>query len=371
MDEKLLQEWMAPIWQGNRVWEEPVCFFEDAGGEIKGGRLLYAPEEMLQLTNHDATIVYELHKDYQLTEHGIRLTEGSRIPILKRENYCSAFQGEKGTEWLCLPGREEMIHILPEVYKYQLLATYTHKEHRGAEVPGNKYTKLPRMKEKLAKQQGVHLVFFGDSITAGWEASGADEMTIDMYSLQPLHVSSKRYPYMPVWAELVTKCLKRQYPGAEITKDNLAAGGSHTQWGIEHMEELFGRVAAPDVVFIGFGMNCMWEPAEVYIQRIQRMMAFVKGRNPDCEFVLYPAMVANPEMAAYQHHNMQEFEEKLLELAQGEAGIAAAPIYSRFRELIHRGKEYYEISGNCVNHPNDFSIRVYAQTIWAAMNFMD
>ena len=32
--------WLDRIWEGNIVYEEPVCFAEEADGTITGGKLL-------------------------------------------------------------------------------------------------------------------------------------------------------------------------------------------------------------------------------------------------------------------------------------------------------------------------------------------
>jgi hypothetical protein len=48
-------------------------------------------------------------------------------------------------------------------------------------------------------------------------------------------------------------------------------------------------------------------------------------------------------------------------------GVAAVPVNTMFHELIRCGKKYMDISGNCVNHPNDFSVRIYAQVILSVL----
>ena len=367
-NEEMFSNWLMPIWTGGTVWEEPVCFFEDGQGVIQGGSLVYAPNEVVKVMNHDATIIFEENRDYEVTKAGIRLMEGSRIPLLKRESYIGQFTGDTDVEWLCLPGKKQYVRIFSEITQYQVLVTYETAEGtwRGP-VPSRQGGKLVNTYRKLERGEPLHIVFYGDSITAGWEASGADEKAVDMYSLEPMEIKFSRYPHMPVWAELVTEKIRRTYPQAVITKDNLSAGGSTAQWGLEHVNELFDRVATPDLVLVGFGMNCMWDPPEVFINYISGICGELRKRNSNCEFVLYPAMVANPEMSAYQNDNMCSYEKALENYASNQSGMVAAPIHSMFRKMVEQGKQYYEISGNAVNHPNDFSIRLYAQIIWETL----
>ena len=37
---------LTRIWKGNFVYQEPICFSEDAEGHIAGGQLLYQPEHI-------------------------------------------------------------------------------------------------------------------------------------------------------------------------------------------------------------------------------------------------------------------------------------------------------------------------------------
>ncbi len=368
MAEQRLNEWLAPVWKGGEIWEESVCFYEDGLKNEQGGNLLYTPKKITKITNHDGTIAYEEGKDYTVTERGIVRTADSRIPVLKREEYCKPYNDEPWAGWLCLEGKKEFILILPHVYQYQVLVTYEAGESWTGLVPERMGTRLTKTYEKLENGQPLHIVYFGDSITAGWEASGADEPAVDMGSLNPMKVQSDRYPHMPVWAELVTRKLRETYPQADITKDNLSAGGSTAKWGVDNVNTLFDRVEKPDLVFVGFSMNCMWDPTEQFMGYIDEIIRSLKKRNPECEFVLYPAMTANTEIPTYQNDGLLNYEKALFDYAKAHEGMAAAPVHSMFREMENRGKTYFNYTGNCVNHPNDFAIRLYGQTIFEAIS---
>lgn len=367
MAENMLNKWLAPIWKGGEVWEESVCFYEDGDKKEQGGNLLYAPKKITKMTNHDGTVIYEEGKDYTVTARGIVRTADSRIPVLTREEYVKPYNDEPWAGWLCLAGKKEFTMILPFVFKYQTLVTYETEESWTGLVPERMGTRLTKTYEKLESGEPLHIVYFGDSITAGWEASGADEPAVDMGSLNPMKVQSDRYPHMPVWAELVTRKLCETYPQAEITKDNLSAGGSTAKWGVDNVNTLFDRVDVPDLVFVGFGMNCMWDPVETFMGYIKEIVAEIKKRNPACEFVFYPAMTANTEIPTYQNDGLLVYEKAMTEYAKANEGMAVAPVHSMFKEMENRGKKYFNYTGNCVNHPNDFAIRLYGQTIWEAI----
>lgn len=58
--------------------------------------------------------------------------------------------------------------------------------------------------QKLQNGGDFHLVFYGDSITAGWEASGCNESAIDMVTLEDYHVT--------LWARPLSARLGRACP---------------------------------------------------------------------------------------------------------------------------------------------------------------
>ena len=49
-------------------------------------------------------------------------------------------------------------------------------------------------------------------------------------------------------------------------------------------------------------------------------------------------------------------------IAQSEEGVATAGIF-RFHTYMLEGKNYIDFSGNGINHPNDYMIRLYAQQL--------
>mgnify|MGYP000203112808 FL=1 len=74
-------------------------------------------------------------------------------------------------------------------------------------------------------------------------------------------------------------------------------------------------------------------------------------------------MLPNP-LVKMTSGNQAEFEAAMLKLES--QGVAVAPITTMFRYLMSR-KEYADMTGNNVNHPNDFVARLYAQTLYATV----
>lgn len=353
---------LQPVWNGTFVYQEPVCFSVDRSGQPIGGTLLYFPEEILSVTSFDGSAFYQPEKDYVVMGRKLLRTESSRIPYLERDTYCKPFTGVPETAWVRLPGGREYMEVVSDVYRWQTLVTYTHKSSWNGFRPESGFGQLSLSAEKLRAGGDFRLVFYGDSITAGWEASGCNEDAIDMVTLKNYHVSLWHAPYQPAWAELVTNELQSRYPQSNIIKTNCAAGGANMQWGVQHAEELVNP-HMPDLVVLGFGMNSMQETAGDYRESILAMIHTVRGTCPGCEFVLVSPMIPNPEILSFQNNQLPAQQAALYEIAANMRGVCVAPVHSVFQELIARGKHYLELTGNCINHPNDFSVRIYAQTV--------
>jgi hypothetical protein len=91
------------------------------------------------------------------------------------------------------------------------------------------------------------------------------------------------------------------------------------------------------------------------------MINAIRAYNPDTEFILVSTMLPNKEFSGF--YTYQEFyENELLDIIASINGIAVAPITSVHKHLLTK-KRYYDMTGNNVNHPNDFMIRAYAHTI--------
>ena len=56
--------------------------------------------------------------------------------------------------------------------------------------------------------------------------------------------------------------------------------------------------------------------------------------------------------------------------ACGGSGVALADVQKVWKKLLER-KDFYDLSGNGVNHPNDYGHRVYASVIFQLLSGID
>ena len=326
-----LEQYTTPVWEGDTVYHESVLFIENADGTVTAPALLYTPDLILSVASADLKTTYTLGKDYKIEGKTIVLTDDTTIPVMPYENYIS----------------NGAVIQTTSVMGYQLSVSYTHSDAWTLSTPAAQLADLPKLKAKLEAGEAVNMLFCGDSITVGYEGSGFHDVA----------------PYMPGWVDMVEASLEAKY-SSDITVNNVAVGGTTTGHGLT--QHILNVTADTDVVFIAYGMN-MSDNTANYDDHIRQMIDYARGVNADAEIVLVSSMTAN-EHESVKPGNVLDAQEDVLDaIAADYTGVAVAPVNTVF-ENIQTIKRYEDITGNFYNHPNDFGIRLYAQTVLAVLS---
>ncbi len=208
-----------------------------------------------------------------------------------------------------------------------------------AQVPQSRL--LPATRAKLRAGQAVKIVAFGDSITAGGDAS------------RPELIFWRR------WAD----ALQKKYARARITAVNGATGGDSTQQGLERLQ---AKVIdeRPDLVLVGFGMNdhnMNGVPIPEFEDNLRRIVARIRN-EANAEVILFSAFPPNPKWKFGSHH-MQDYAEAT-HLVARETACAYADVFTNWQALAAR-KKPEDLLGNDINHPNDFGHWIYFRVLEA------
>ncbi|RZL18112.1 MAG: SGNH/GDSL hydrolase family protein [Pedobacter sp.] len=245
-----------------------------------------------------------------------------------------------------VPGTYVLFTEKPYFSGLQLAVTY--KKAKGEKWNGftpifAKHS-LPNTITKLKSKQNLKVVFYGNSIEAGYNTSN--------------HMNTP--PYMPTWAELIVYNLRQHY-GPQVSFSNQAVAGTMASWGREQAEAKIIPEKA-DLVIIGFGMNdgsANISPEKFRLD-IDGIIKFVTSQNANAEFILVAPMLPNPDAVQSGIQSMYRFELYKLE----KKGIVVADMTTVHSELL-KHKIYQDMTGNNVNHPNDYLARWYAQIIFS------
>lgn len=169
---------------------------------------------------------------------------------------------------------------------------------------------------------------------------------------------------MPPLCDLITERLRNAWKHEHIWTVNTAVGGKGVLWGIaEAMERII--VYRPDLVIFDFGVNDSKMRPRVFKSQIQKLIETVREKLAQTEFLFMTPPAVNPDVKGwtrfhpYYFWGMQELENEL-------PGFAAAPT-SVFCSYLLANKRFEDMTGNGINHPNDFLARVYAQIVSACL----
>jgi len=198
---------------------------------------------------------------------------------------------------------------------------------------------LKATKAKLDAGQSVRIVAFGDSITAGGDAT------------RPELVFWQR------WAD----DLQRKHPRARITAINGATGGDSTVQGLQRLQSKV-LDQKPDLVLLGFGMNDHNRggvPVPQFEANLKQMITRIRDET-GAEVILFSAFPPNPHWK-FGSHRMDDYAAATARVA-AETACAYADIFNNWQSLAAR-KKPEDLLGNNINHPNDFGHWIYFRVL--------
>lgn len=334
-------------WEGDTVYNESVYPMTTQSGENEVIQLLYPATKILEVRSSDLKTVYEEGKDYQLSGGKLVIPKGSRIPV---NDYNRYYLTESIADHAVkrLGGGYMYFSEGPTFHNAQIAVTYQHSAKWTGPVPAKQGAKLPRLSQRIAEKGSINIVFFGDSISCGANASstvGASPMT-------------------PKWSEMFVEALEEQ--GVAVTDYNTAVGGQVSSYGVTNVQAKVIRYA-PELVVLGFGMNdaSLWNNTSVqqYYDNIRATIIQIREKLPECEIILLGSIIPNPEAVEFVGNGfIPQYTEQLKKLAGEYSGVVVADMTEIHTHILTR-KNYRDITGNNVNHPNDFIARMYTQVL--------
>ncbi len=340
-----LQTYLKPFWSGSVVYNETLMFIRDADGNVAPAPLLYEPTEILSVRSSDLSKEYKPGVDYTVEDGHIVLTPGTSIFRWAYTTYYPTVY-KQGQMFACSKGGYLLYAEGTTFTRTQVAVTYRHAGEWTGKIPEYQGSRIPKTIAKLKNKEPLKIVFYGDSITVGCNASGWS--------------GSLAEPKMPIWPDLVVRELRQHYGDDAVTSVNTAVGGTTSAWGLENAESLVAA-KAPDLVVLAFGMNDGSLISSAFKRNILGIMEKTRAANPDAEFILVSTSLPNREAAGF-YLGQWQYESALNEIVSEDDGAALAPVTSMHAYLLTR-KRFYDMTGNNINHPNDFLARMYAQTI--------
>jgi len=346
---KYSAEALRPFWQSEIVHRESVLFVRDSETGTARGSLLFPIKEILSVQNSAGTVNYQRETDFEVApgSQEIRVPAGSRIVAKSAEELRRPANSQKHRLTHRDGNGEILFGATLEYHHMQTWITYSKaSDHWPVDMPHFDAAALPGTIKRLQTAEPVSIVLLGDSISTGCNASGWAEQA----------------PFQPAYQDLLVEHLSAEYK-ADVTLTNLSVGGTATSWGIQQIDKVIA--AKPHLVILAFGMNdSAGRTAIDYGKNISQMIANTRASLPSAEFILIAPMLANRDWTVLKHDLFPAYRDELAK--QCKPGVALADMTSVWAEFL-KHKMDRDLTGNGVNHPNDFGHRVYAQVLSAIL----
>ena len=341
---------MLSLWNQNNgiVYAEAGMFFG-----TKPVRLLYPAEKILSVKCPIGGVEYQNGIDFSHTPGSdlIFRLENSAIPVLDEDaifpdketairypaENANAVGGGPDGKYLLFSGTDFFANHQVEVDYQTVGQTFP-------VLPKLDPGQLPRFRSLLKSGGKVSVTLIGDSISEGYNAT------------KYLNVP----PYNPTYIEQFAEELSAR-TGAAVSVKNSAVNGTGAEHAFTITERWLNDTC--DLLVIAYGMNDYARlTPEKFQSAISRIIAEKRSVHPETEFLLVASMTGNPLWCYTPEGKEIPFVEKLKELAS--ETVAIADVRSLWRKLLER-KDFYDLTGNGVNHPNDYGHRVYATVLTA------
>lgn len=321
-----------PLWMRNKIENEILVFAEEQG----------------EVT---ANLAFDSPQDVEIFDRaGNRLRDGADYRIEGRKVYLLDLTRKYLREgWLQYKNLPTDLPTENEIYKIrgctlfsaeylrdmQYLANY---RHNPARIKIYDKIRLLKTYDNLKNDGSLKIALFGDSISNA--ANSSWEMGKEGY----------RH-----WLEDAASFAERTY-GANVQWENFSRSGFGTEWALTAVEEKFKNYRA-NLVIIAFGMNdgASGMGAADFARNVSDLMQKIRLLHDDTEFVLVATILPNPDCKDV-YKTQEKYYAALCRL-EGE-GVCVLN-FSALSEFLCNRKRYVEISGNNLNHPNDFTYAFY------------
>ncbi len=338
------------VWDSDVIYGESLTLLQQDEGEPLVGRLAFPVEEILsvQLANRSQTVDVSQGVTVDKARGRLQFPAGADLPRITAAEMFPPLDSPHSYKHRAGHPDQAMLYG-PGVWfhNHQLEVTYRRQPTpwQGT-VPRLAAEQLPRTLARLNNGQPLTLAVSGDSISTGADASGVNDVA----------------PRQPGYPDLLAASLQAQFTGP-ITLKNRAVGGWSIANGLADLDTLLSE--KPHLIVMAYGMNDVSRrDPQWFGEQAQQFVARVQAFDPTIEIILVSSMLGHNEWIHTPREMFDQYRDQLAALVG--PGVALADVTSVWTELL-RNKHDLDLTGNGLNHPNDFGHRLYAQVILALL----
>ena len=336
-----------PAWQSELISRESSVLLQLAPEGPIESRLAFPAAEIISIEAADGSQKFELGKDCQLSDDQQRLvwksptkieaiTSAQMFPPKDAPNSYRHRASNPEQNMFYAPGKYFHQHDVEITYRRAGASPAKHQSPRG----------LMRTLEKLRAGKSLRLGISGDSISTGLDASGTTQTA----------------PNQPGYPELVAAQLTSDF-GVNIELTNRSVPGWSIANGLKDLDAMLA--SQPELLIVAYGMNDVGrrDPAW-FAEQARTLEQRAREKIPELEIIWVAPMLGHSEWVHTPRAMFAAYRDELKKLVGEHSGLAdLTEVWSIMLERKHD----LDLTGNGLNHPNDFGHRLYAQAVLACL----
>lgn len=335
---------LEPVWSSDHVHRESSILLQDVDSGPIIARLAFVADQITRVTSADQQHVFQEGVDYTIGDDRKTLVfrpNGPIAPLSAADLYPPKDAphgyrhraGNPEQNLLYRPGRWFHDHNIEVSY-----VRHPDTDYAAAAAAGQ----LPKTTARLQAGLPLRIGISGDSISTGLDASGL----------------SSAAPFQPGYPNLVAAQLQAHFH-CDISLMNRAVSGWSIANGNQDLDKLLET--RPDLIVVAYGMNDVGrrDPAW-FAEQTRLLIGRIREFDEAIEMILVAPMLGNSEWIHTPRDMFARYRDELRSLTG--PGIALADLTDVWTVLL-QNKHDLDLTGNGLNHPNDFGHRLYAQAI--------
>lgn len=332
-----------PAWQSETVSRESSVLLQLTNDGPIESRLAFPAAEITSIESADGAHSFKLGKDCVLSSDKYRLIWNSptKIEVITSSQMFPPKDAPNSYRHRASNPEQNMFYA-PGKFFHQHDVEISYRREKFQPTTLAAQPKLKRTLEKLRSGKSLRLGVSGDSISTGLDASGTTQTA----------------PNQPGYPDLVAAQLTHDF-GVRIELTNRAVSGWSIANGIKDLDAMLA--SRPELLIVAYGMNDVgrrdpaWfaEQARTFEQRAREQL-------PELEILWVAPMLGHSEWVHTPRAMFAAYRDELKKLANEHADLA--DLTEVWTEMLGH-KHDLDLTGNGLNHPNDFGHRLYAQAI--------
>lgn len=338
---------LQPAWSSPIVYRESSILLRTSIDGAAKARLAYPAGEVLEVATADRRHQFVVGEDVILEDdkQSIRFLRPGPIQPLTTDDLYPPIDAPNSYRHRSSNPQQNLLYR-PGKWFHEHNVEITYRRRDVPQKPPLGINNLPQTTARLKSGKTLTIAISGDSISTGLDASGLFQTA----------------PFQPGYPDLVAAQLQASF-GSSVKLQNRAVSGWSIANGISDLEKL--HTGKPDLIIVAYGMNDVGrrDPKWFLTQAksfIERVRAADAAAHTTTELILVSPMLGNSEWVHTPRDMFTKYRDELRSL-EG-PGVAFADVTYVWEQMLQH-KHDLDLTGNGLNHPNDFGHRLYAQTI--------